>query len=72
MSPGANVAEAFHQRGVFLGAARLLGKLEEPLAERCIQGSLLGSCDLAGLLNEFVVGAQSDIFHTKTVYTIPV
>ena len=48
-------AEPLHEGIVFLSLASLLGELDEPFAERVIEGPLLRPSNLAGLLNEFVV-----------------
>jgi hypothetical protein len=65
-------AESLHQAVVFFGLARLLSELQEPFAERLIEGPLLCPGDLSGLFDEFVVGTQGNVFHTRLVYTIPV
>ena len=62
--------EPLHQSIVLLGFACLLGELDEPFAESIIEGTLLGPGELTGLLDEFFVGAESDVLHTKVVYTI--
>ena len=62
--------EPLHQGIVLLGFACLLGELDEPFAESIVEGTLLGPGELTGLLDEFFVGAESDILHTKVVYTI--
>jgi hypothetical protein len=62
-------AEPRHQGMVFLCFTCLLGELDEPFTERVIEGSLLGASHLAGLVDEIVVRAKSNVFHTKAVYT---
>ena len=64
--------ESFHQGIVFLGLACLLRELDEPFAERVIEGPLLRPGELTGLLDELVVGAKGYVLHTDIVYTNPV
>ncbi len=45
-------SESLHQGVVFLCFARLSGELDEPFTECVIEGALLRSCELAGLLDE--------------------
>jgi hypothetical protein len=61
--------EPLHQGIVFLGFTRLLCKLDEPFTERVIQSTLLRPGELTGLLDEFFIRTESDIFHTIIVYT---
>lgn len=42
----------------------------QPLAEKRVEGLVLGLCQQPRLLNQSVLGAESDIFHTITVCTI--
>ncbi len=62
--------ETLHQGIVLLGLACLLGELDKPFAECVIEGTLLCPGELTGLLDEFFVSTESDIFHTRIVYTI--
>ena len=62
--------ESLHQGIVFLGLACLSGELDEPFAERLIEGTLLCPGELARLLDKLFISTERNIFHTKTVYTI--
>ena len=62
-------SESLHQTVVFLDVAVLGCKLLQPLAKRGIQGLVLRLCHLSGPLDQVFVRAQSDILHTKIVYT---
>jgi hypothetical protein len=62
--------ESLHQGIVFLGLACLSGELDEPFAERLIEGALLCAGELARLLDKLFISTERNIFHTKTVYTI--
>jgi hypothetical protein len=64
------VLQAPHQRIETLGVSCALSKLRKPLAECLVQRSALASGDQARPLDQVLVGAQGDILHTKTVYTI--
>ena len=62
-------AESLHQGIVFLCFACLLGELDEPFAERLIEGALLCPGELTRLLDKLFICTESYILHTDIVYT---
>jgi hypothetical protein len=62
--------ESLHQGIVFLGLACLSGELDEPFAERLIEGALLCPGELTRLLDKLFISTERNILHTKIVYTI--
>jgi len=64
------MAQAAHQRIHGRTASGLRGILFQPFPKGCIQSLVLRSSYQPRLLNKVFVSAQSDIFHTYTVYTI--
>src|ERR1700722_1700776 len=62
--------EPLHQGRVFLGFACLVGELDEPFAERLIEGPLLCPSKLTGLLYKLFVCTECNVLHTSIVYTI--
>src|SRR6266849_764870 len=65
----ADVAETFHQRVHFLRASVHGGVLHQPFAKCSVEGLALGTGNQPSLFDEILIGAQGDIFHTRTVYT---
>ena len=61
--------QALHQRVKFLSAAGLAGELLQPFAKGGIKGLALRFGNQSSLLDQLFLGAQSDVLHTKTVYT---
>jgi hypothetical protein len=61
-----------HQSPKSRSASGTGGILVKPLSKSCVQCRMFRARHLPGLLNQRLVGAEGDVFHTKTVYTIPV
>jgi len=64
------LSETFHQGVVFFSLACLLRKLHQPFTECVVQSAFLCASELPSLLNQLFISTQSDIFHTKIVYTV--
>lgn len=69
VSAGIDAAKIFHKRVEALGVSFAGGKLRQPLAESGVEGGSLRLCDGARLLDEVLVRAEGEVFHTKLVYT---
>jgi len=69
VSPGIHVPHVIHQRIEALCVPRALRELRKPFPECRVQSSALRSRDRARPLDQVLVGAQGNIFHTKLVYT---
>ncbi len=63
------MAEPPHQGFHLLAIAGLSGELQQPFAKSRVQCPPLGAGHLPGLLNEIVIGTESNILHTESVYT---
>ena len=61
--------QAPHERVELLHTAALGSEAPQPFAERGVEGGVLRFGDEARLLNEVLIGAESDVFHTRIVYT---
>jgi hypothetical protein len=61
--------QPFHEGVKFLASAVLSGELLEPLTKQGVERFVLGFCEQPGLLDQMLVGAKSDVFHTNTLYT---
>ena len=58
-----------HERAVFLRIAGLGSVGLQPFTKGGIERRVLRSSNEPSTLNQFIVGTQGDILHTKTVYT---
>ena len=67
-----HIAQSFHQGAQLLGRAGLCGILQQPFTECDTERLMLKARNLTRLLNEILIGAQRDIFHTisVSVYTL--
>jgi len=72
VATGLYVAEAAHKSIECSALPRTGGVLLEPLPKRRIQGFALGLGHAPGLFDEGFFCAQSDVLHTRTVYTMSV
>ena len=63
------MAKPPHEGIHLLPTAVLRRELKQPLSESRIQGSPLGSGDLAGLLKQVFIGTEGHVFHATLVYT---
>src|ERR1700678_4257715 len=62
------VFHALHELIELAGTARTAGELFQPLAERRIQGGMLLSRGLAGLLDQVLIRAQGNVLHENSVH----
>ena len=67
-----DMTKAPHECVHLLPIAGLSGKLQQPLPEGCVEGPALRAGNQPRLLNQVLIGAESDILHTILAYTIAV
>jgi hypothetical protein len=69
VAPGLNIAKSVHESVECCPSASTTCILLEPLSKSRIQSLALGLGHQSSLLDQRFVGTQSNVLHTKIVYT---
>src|SRR5271157_4758618 len=64
-----DMTKASHECVHLLPIAGLSGKLQQPFPEGCVEGPALRAGHQPCLLNQVLIGTESNVLHTVSVYT---